>query len=139
MIETTKKETGDYLVLQLNGEPDFNDIEPLVQQWIQIASETQHHIALDLGSLNNIPNFFTAPLVQLSNTMTSLGKKLILINVQSNFKFILNVVKIDHLFEFAASVNALPKETPQNTEVIDDPHGLPVISDVLQKDNAKHE
>jgi len=137
MIETTKKETENYLVLQLNGEPDFNDIEPLVQEWIQIASDTQHHIALDLGNLNNIPNFFSAPIVQLNNLMTSLGKKLILINVQSNFKFILKVAKIDQLFEFAASIDALKKVAPtQNANVIDDTNEFPVISDVMQKDNS---
>jgi hypothetical protein len=69
--------------------------------------------------------------------MTSLGKKLILINVQSNFKFILKVAKIDHLFEFAASIDALQKVAPaQNANVIDDTNELPVISDVMQKDNS---
>ncbi len=140
MIETTKKETGDYLVLQLSGEPNLDDIKPLLQEWIQITSVSQHHLAVDLSNLNNIPNFFTAPLIELSNTMKSLGKRIILINVQSNFKFILKVAKIDHLFEFRSSIDDLPKDvSAQNTKVIDSTSELPVISDVIQEDNDKYE
>ena len=136
MLKTETQQINDCLVLRLTGDVQEEDMEVIQGKLLSLSQEKAHRYAIDLGQLSALPLHLTVPLVTLRNAVQEAKEPLILINVPSDFRFILQVAGLDRLFVIIPSTEYLgEKRTAQQTQNQTDPVlKKPVIYDVLQKD-----
>lgn len=160
MIETEVQQIGKFRIIRLNGDLSESDPATLLGQ-ILSAAGTAVHIAIDLGNLGRLPNFLVIPLIAIRNKFQLPDAVVTLVNTPSDFRFRLQVAKLDHLFRFIPSLDYLevppqmaPKANPPVESnnitktvkpIIEQPSksnsansnpllNRPVISDILRKD-----
>ena len=138
MIQIEKQHVGKYLVFRLSGTPGKDDVELVKQQLLSSVNESPHPV-IDLGYLSSLPNYLMIPLIMMKNSLSH-GSVLTLINTPSDFHFMLQLAKIDSLFEFVPSLETIQEESP--VVRTDDPPPIPsrpVIKDVIQRVNQRDE
>lgn len=151
MIEIEVLQVGDYKVIRLSGNPQGSDPIALQGQVLSLANGAAS-VAVDMGRLDSLPNFLVIPLIALRNSLDDPAAVVTLVNAPSDFRFRLQVAKIDHLFQFTPSLDNLEGnrlDTPETaassnstTDILpilaaDRSNPLlnrPVISDILHKD-----
>jgi hypothetical protein len=111
MIETEVQQIGKFRIVRLSGDLSESDPTVLLGQILASAGHSMH-IAIDLGNLGRLPNFLVIPLIAIRNKFQSPDAAITLVNAPSDFRFRLQVAKLDHLFRFIPSLDYLEDSPP---------------------------
>ncbi len=126
-----------YRVIRLKGSLESSDITALQGEILSLLEGVRNPIAVDLGSVTYIPTALVVPLLSLCDTSRKNNQRLILINTPSDFRFLLQVAKLDSLFRFIPSAEYLEEKPGAPSPELPGPIAKkPVIYDILQKDKS---
>lgn len=124
-----------YRVIRLKGSLESNEIMALQGEIYSLLEGVRGPIAVDLGNVTYIPTALVVPLLGLCEMSRKAKEPLILINTPSDFRFLLQVAKLDTLFRFIPSADYLEERPNALFSPVPSPAAKkPVIYDVLQKD-----
>lgn len=124
-----------YRVIRLKGSLESCDITALQGEIYALVEGVRGSLAVDLGDVTYIPNTLVVPLLSLCDISRKNNEPLTLINTPSDFRFLLQVAKLDSLFRFIPSADYLEQRPTAASPDFSSPIAKkPVIYDILQKE-----
>lgn len=113
MIQLEENQRGEYNLVTLKGEGQFDDIEALEQQFKTILARNPSEIILDLGQMETLPVHFAVLLFRLGKIFVPAQGKLQIYNMPSSFRFILETARLDSYFTFHSSLDFIQESSSQ--------------------------
>lgn len=109
MIEIQRRLIGQYAVIQILGRMDRKDRFMLEDRLRSISSSDQP-IAVYIEDFSHAPMFLLASLIALRNSQTRPDAAVTIVNAPAEFRFIIQAANLDHIFNFAPSLESLETE-----------------------------